>query len=80
MGYEMMDASRIGAQIKSLRESQNKSQKVVADDLGISMSALCMYEIGNSIPRDEIKIRIAESFGVPVESIFFPTEQHESCD
>lgn len=78
MAYEPMNAVQIGNQMRSLREKANKSQKTVADDLGISISALCMYETGNRIPRDEIKIRIAEYFGVPLESIFFPTEQHES--
>lgn len=78
MAYEPMNAVQIGSQMRSLREKQNKSQKVVADDLGISMSALCMYEIGARIPRDEIKIRIAEYFNVPLESIFFPIEQHET--
>lgn len=78
MAYESMNAARIGTQLRSLREKQNKSQNAVAEDLGISMSALCMYETGNRIPRDEIKIRIAEYFNVPVESIFFPTEQHET--
>lgn len=78
MAYEPMNAAQIGSQLRSLRENRGESQKAVADGLGISMSALCMYEIGNRIPRDEIKIRIAEYFGVPVESIFFPIEQHET--
>lgn len=77
MGYGPMNAAQIGTTLRSLREKQNKSQKAVADDLGISMSALCMYEIGNRIPRDEVKIRIADYYGVPLESIFFPMEQHE---
>ena len=78
MAYEPMDAVQIGNRIRALREKQNKSLDAVAGELGISQSAISMYETGNRIPRDEIKIRIAEYFAVPVESIFFPEEQHES--
>ena len=39
--------------------------------IGTSESAIGMYESGQRVPRDEIKIRIAEHFTVPVESIFF---------
>ena len=67
--------------MKNLREIRKKcglTQKELAERIGSSESAISMYETGKRIPRDEIKIRIAEYFHVPVESIFFPTKQHES--
>ena len=39
--------------------------------MGVSFSALCMYETGRRIARDEVKLRLAGYYGVPVEDIFF---------
>lgn len=47
------------------------SQKDVANAVGISISALAMYESGQRIPRDEIKVRLADYFNVSIESIFY---------
>lgn len=48
-----------------------KTQAEVAKDLGITVSALSMYENNNRIPRDEIKIKIANYYKKSVEEIFF---------
>ena len=39
--------------------------------VGISLSALTMYEIGQRIPRDEIKVKLAKYYGKTVEELFF---------
>ena len=57
----------------------NKTLAEVANDLRISKSALAMYETGRRIPRDQIKIRIAEYNGKSVAYIFFNGEEHDSC-
>lgn len=80
MNYENMDANQIGTRIKEHREGSGKTIEELSSDLGISQSAVCMYETGKRIPRDEIKIRIAEYFNVPLESIFFPKKQHVTCE
>lgn len=64
-----MDKRKIGRKLVLLRG--NKTREEVAADLGISCSALGMYEQGNRIPRDEIKIKIATYYGKSVEEIFF---------
>lgn len=51
----------------------DKSREQVAVDLEISYSALVSYEMGDRSPRDEIKIRIANYYGVDVADIFFLT-------
>lgn len=59
----------------------NRSQEEVAKALGISVSALSMYEQGNRIPRDEIKIRMAEYYGVSLDALFLillPTKREEA--
>lgn len=79
MVYEGMDPVQIGQKIKSLREGKNETVEQLSNALEVSASAITMYETGKRIPRDEIKIRIAEHFSAPVESIFFPNKQHASC-
>ena len=63
-----MDPVRIGAKIRALRGAE--SQQALAEKLKISKSALAMYERGERVPRDEVKIRIAQHFNVSLESIF----------
>lgn len=70
-----MDKKNIGKMLSSLRG--DKTQKEVAEDLKISISALAMYETGNRIPRDEIKLRIASYYGKSVQEIFFGAKCHE---
>ena len=65
----LIDSKVIGDRLKALRG--DKTIKEVAENLNISESALSMYETGNRIPRDEIKIRIAKYYGKSVQSIFY---------
>ena len=69
-----MDAILIGKRLRDLRG--NSTQKETAKALGISISALTMYENGNRIPRDEIKLKIAKHYGKTVEEIFFASCCH----
>lgn len=64
-----MDASKIATKLTALRGDRSRAD--VAKALGISLSALAMYENGDRIPRDTIKIRIAQYYGVSVEDLFF---------
>ena len=59
----------IGTRLIELRAG--KTQAEVAQSLGITVSALSMYENDNRIPRDEIKIKIANYYHKTVEEIFF---------
>lgn len=57
----------------------NLSQTEVAKGVGISTSALCMYEAGERVPRDEIKEALACYYGLTVGFLFFGEEVHETC-
>lgn len=72
MSYEQPNGTRIGNKLRALRSQRGVSTEEFAKSVGISSSAVGMYENGYRIPRDQIKIRIAEFYGVTVESIFFP--------
>ncbi len=64
-----MNSKIIGKKLVELRGKV--SQEYVAKSCGISVSALSMYEQGNRIPRDEIKVRLAEFYKTSVQDIFF---------
>ena len=48
-----------------------RSRAEVARDLGITERALQSYELGDRIPRDKVKTRIAEYYKRSVQHIFF---------
>lgn len=67
----MNDAKTIGERLLKLRLSEKKTQKEVTEAMGISVSALTMYETGNRIPRDEIKVKLAHYYSTSVERLFY---------
>jgi len=80
MEYMNIDSMHIGSTLKQLREQKGKTIAEASDEIGISQSAIGMYESGKRIPRDEIKIQLARYYGLTVEAIFYPQKQHELCD
>ena len=69
-----MDAQAIGKSLKELRQKAGLSREEVSTALGVGLSALAMYERGERIPRDEVKIRIARLYGKSVDDIFYTRE------
>lgn len=67
-----MDRSIIGLKLRKLRG--NRSQKEIADGIGVLQSTYCMYETGQRIPSDDVKEKIATYFDDTVQNIFFSTE------
>lgn len=49
----------------------DRTQEEVAKAVGVTKSAISMYENNERIPRDEIKRKMAAYFKVSVERIFF---------
>ena len=66
-----MQAEKMAAKIRALRAERKLTQKEAADIICISVSAWAMYEAGERIPRDEVKMRIAKLFNTSVQNIFF---------
>ena len=67
-----MNAVVIGKKLANLRGE--RTQEEVAKAVGVSVSALSMYECGERVPRDTIKICLAKYFGKSVQYIFFDEE------
>lgn len=68
MGY-LLDSKRIGDKIKAIRGELSRAD--YARLIGVSGSSVAMYESGRRIPRDEIKLAIANAAKKSVEEIFF---------
>ena len=77
-----MESNIIGFRLRKLRKKRKLSAREFSKAIGISQSAVSMYESGMRIPRDEIKSKIAKFYNVSVESIFLPdkftTSEHIS--
>ena len=64
-----MDAKKIGKILRELRGTRSLNE--VAGPVGIATTTLSMYENGERIPRDVIKIKLAEFYGKTVLDIFY---------
>lgn len=55
--------------LRKLRD--DRSQSEISKAIGITKSSWAMYERGERVPRDEVKIKIAKFFGMTVQEIFY---------
>ena len=65
----------IGEKLRKLRG--NRPREEIAKEVGVSVSALAMYELDERIPRDEIKVRLANKYNVGVQELFFEQKCHD---
>lgn len=69
-----MNKEKIAELLRELRG--NNTREDVAKSVGISVSALSMYENGDRVPRDEVKVRLARFYEKTVGEIFFNDKVH----
>ena len=67
-----MNNLEIGKRLIALRG--DRTQEEVARANKISVSAIGMYERGERIPRDEVKLSLAKYYDTTVQSIFYADE------
>ena len=67
-----MNASR-----KLIAARGEKTRREVSKAIGISVSAIAMYENGLRTPRDSIKQKLADYYGLTVQDLFFTNNCHE---
>ena len=67
-----MNAKAIGKRLVALRG--DRTQAEVSRAIGSSLSAISMYERGERIPRDEVKLSFAKYYDTTVEAIFYADE------
>lgn len=59
----------VSTRLRLARGDMSREDVALACD--ISVSALGMYENGQRVPRDEIKVKLAKLYGKSVEELFF---------
>ena len=62
--------SGFGERLRALRTGQGLTQAELAQQLGVSKSALCMYERGEREPRRETLLAIAAYFHTDLSDLF----------
>ena len=60
----------VASRLKSLRSERGLTQRELADSLGISTSAITMYENGRRIPKYDILETIADYFNVDMNYLY----------
>lgn len=64
-----VDPVKVAENLRKLRGE--KSLGEVAEAVGVPEQTVLLYEQGERIPRDEIKVRFAKYYNKPVDSIFY---------
>lgn len=64
-----MDKNIIGKRLKDLRGERTLED--VGKDLQVTAMAVSLWERGERIPNDDMKLKISNYFGVPLFDIFF---------
>lgn len=57
-------------EIKRLREAQGKTQKQLADEMGVERSTVAKWEGGTAFPRADKLPKLAEVLGCSVADLF----------
>lgn len=67
-----------GEQVRRLRKEKKMTQKELAERLGLSVRTVVSYENGKSYPKSrEIYDKLAEIFGISVNTLFLEEEPKE---
>lgn len=71
---------RIRNKIRLYRKASGETQKQLAELMNVTVTTIGFWESGKRSPRDDMKIRIAMHYGVPVEKIFFAPDMTKSVE
>lgn len=73
-----MNGKNIGIKLRTLRGDLPKES--VAKAVGVSESAISMYECGRRVPKDDIKVKLSRFFGKSIEYIFLIEKEDKMSD
>lgn len=65
----MKPTSKIADMLIELRGKRSREE--VAKAVGVSVSAISMYENAERVPRDDVKVKLANYYNKTVQEIFF---------
>ncbi len=75
-GGDNVSDNYIKDNLKFLRKRKGLTQTDVAKALKVGITTYNAWETGQNIPRDEMKVKIAEFYGLSVGYIFFKPIAH----
>ena len=70
-----MTTKEIGEMIRVRRMARGMTQDDLADRIGITASAIGMFENGKRRPKDEVAEAIADVFNIPKWAVYFSEEE-----
>ncbi|QCR31220.1 helix-turn-helix transcriptional regulator [Lysinibacillus sp. SGAir0095] len=71
-----MGKNLVGNHIRKLRFNHDEmTQQQLADKVGVTRQTIVSLEKGNYSPSLELAFRIAKSFNLPLEEVFFYEEE-----
>lgn len=65
----------MGDKLKSLRTEKKLTQKQVADQIGLAISAVSSYESGSRYPSYDVLVRLAHIFHVSTDYLLGMTDK-----
>lgn len=75
--------NHLGSKIKELRKNKKMTQSELAESLGISASAVGMYEQGRRQPDSEMILKICSVFGISTDYLLgkkSTVKRHDVCE
>ena len=67
----MNETTTRNEKLYKLRKKRGETQAEVAESVGVSASAYCMYETGERTPSRKVMMRLSEHFDRTVQFLFF---------
>ena len=64
-------AQAIGERLRELRKDAGLSQQEVVEKIGVTKMAVSNYEQGIRVPRDAVKVRLADLFEQSIQELFY---------
>lgn len=59
----------MGKKLRELRGS--RTIKEISDATGLAWSTICSYELGQRVPEDKNKVKLAKYYNVTIQELFF---------
>lgn len=66
-----MENKTYSSKLIELRKKKGMSRAKVANEIGVSRSAVAMYERGERVPKDDIKVKLAKFYNKSIAFIFY---------
>ena len=70
-----MNTKEIGEMIRVRRMARGMTQDDLADKIGVTASAIGLFENGKRRPKDEVAEAIADVFNIPKWAVYFSEEE-----